>query len=1053
MRAEYDVDSFPPIPEPTEPPKLFSTRRAVTAVTKSAKLAFLGYDPKLADAGGHALFERLRARLEARRGIETAHEVADDVALTLFAVSGGESGQGVDAALALMLGRGVRHAVEVAARLADVAVKSVARFQTFEVDGKSVNVRRAWAFHTGGGASANVSTFLLSLGPHVRACPPDERAELRAIVDARFASMPPTYRRALAWTFDDAAFAEASVRDALESDRADAHPTIVTRLRDADVGTAFVERFAEVLRREVHGWSMRALAERQPAEVAEAWLLRLLEGASERDARPVLQRLATIRSARVAARLGEALASPHAIEIATAYFERNRELATTHLPELARRRGKKWDPARALLARFEAHAHERALADESAWPAVLRQAPWRSPRPPIAELELTPIEVEETIRVHLAEPLQYEPGREAKAEAEYASKGPKQASRYVFKDLPPARVRELLLRDGHEMRLQREDLLEVAARFEDLASICITIALHWPKRHVAFFGAVRSVRAVHALMALADDPEIEREAMPAFLREAATVALALLPLAFAPGSSVDAWRRHRAERMLRILRERGYELEVRHAAARYGADAVAAVDALYRCDPALFFPPPNTPSAGAFEAPPSLPPLELRGSGEAIGPEGVARVIEMLRFAGRDEYAGLVALREAVTPESADAFAWALFVAWELGGMRGGEWPLFAIGHLGGETCARGLDQRLRDWPTNGGGVSRMRSALEALARNGTPEALLRLRNAGQRSRYADTQDLVDALLGAVATRRGLTLDELQDRLVPTLGLEQGWPSFDFGSQRFELRVGEDLEASLVDASGAHVAKLPKPRKADDPKLAAAAKERLVGLQRDLAEVVEGQRRHFQRALREQRAWAREDFAWLTNHPLLGRMVRGLVWASGARLLRVDEAGALTSSHDEAVEVERGASIRLAHPAIDDATELDRMRQLLLDYRILQPFPQLGREVYRLDAKERSATRLDRLRGRERAAAPLRRLLEGGAWRSPDESSRVLVIDVGTGTVEAAVEPGLSSWSGSGPRRLGLLCAFDRAGSPMAFGGIDVVRMSEVLRDLIGGAG
>src|SRR5690606_10274595 len=114
-------------------------------------------------------------------------------------------------------------------------------------------------------------------------------------------------------------------------------------------------------------------------------------------------------------------------------------------------------------------------------------------------------------------------------------------------------------------------------------------------RHVAFLSSVRSARAVHALMELTVDPDIEKEVLPAFVREADTVALALIPVAFAPCGRGDdreaAGRRHRAERMLRMLRDRRRTADVRSAAERYGDAASAAVEALFAVDDTSFYPP------------------------------------------------------------------------------------------------------------------------------------------------------------------------------------------------------------------------------------------------------------------------------------------------------------------------------------------------------------------------------------------------------------------------------------------------------------------------------
>lgn len=1006
-----------------------------------AIVATLGLDPAMRSPEGAAIEAKVVERLADVKSISERRSPAEDAWLVQVTLVS-DHNKGVEKALALMLAHGLTHAVEVGTHLGAVALAEENRYRTVEIDGQQRHVYFARAFDPRGGETRYATVFLRQLGRRVRALEAAEQASLRAIVAERFDAMSPNQRRAFAWVFQDAVLSEASARESLERDVVGEFPACLVLGGDAALLRDFLERFAARAPTELAQVPMDAVAAVQPAELVEAWLLRVLPALPAKERPQAWRRLAQIRGTGAAAALAEATCEPAGLRIAARYFERHPDLATGALESVAGRRGKKWDAARGLLAlHTQSSTTGPALVEtpESSWPRVLRDAPWRLPKRPVVALALTPLEVEEKVCEHLSEPLPYEPGQEKRAEEQYTSGGPKRASRWVLEKLPPERVRELLVRDGHEMRLHREDLEQVAARFGDqLPKVCIDIALKWPKKHVRFLSAVRSVRAVNALLELCDDPLVERDALAGFAREAMTVGIALWPIVLAPDGPTEL-ARHRAERLLGILRRRGLELELRLAASRYGEEANAAADAFMKRDPLLDYAP--LPTKTFFDAPERLPPLVLR-DGTALPSEAVRRVIEMLRVAGRDGYAGMQELRAAVTEESADAFAWALFLAWERAGMPIDEWPLFATGHLGGEESARGLDERIRAWPTSGGGVARMRMALEALARNGSPEALVRLRNAGQRSRYADTQQQVSELLDEVASARGLTRDELHERLVPTLGLEAGWPKLDFGAQRFELRVGEDLEVFLF-AEGARLEKLPRPRKADDPALVRAAKERFAGLSADVREVVSGERRHFQRAMRTRRSWSREDFERLVAHPLLGRMVRGLVWVADARVLRVDEAGGFTDVDDVAYEPE--GRVRLAHPAIDDADALAHMSAVFADYQILQPFPQLRREVFRWSQEEARESTYEGLRGQPRRAKDLLALLEGGTWF---EVGRDLGTCVGDHVVHAKVSPGLSgSWSDA-KQQLGTLRAYDASGAAAPFGALDPLGASELLRDL-----
>ncbi|MFD0850659.1 DUF4132 domain-containing protein, partial [Actinomadura adrarensis] len=65
---------------------------------------------------------------------------------------------------------------------------------------------------------------------------------------------------------------------------------------------------------------------------------------------------------------------------------------------------------------------------------------------------------------------------------------------------------------------------------------------------------------------------------------------------------------------------------------------------------------------------------------------------------------------------------------------------------------------------------------------------------------------------------------------------------------------------------------------------------------------------------------------------------------------------------DEALELPDGASIGIAHP-LDLGDRIPAWSEVFADYEILQPFPQLGREVHALTDEERASGRLARFEG------------------------------------------------------------------------------------------
>ncbi|MEZ4253993.1 MAG: hypothetical protein R3B99_37780, partial [Polyangiales bacterium] len=637
MTSEYVLEAT----TPPAPSKLPSAAAAAKALHKAAPtvIASLSLDPTMRTPEGTKIETKVAARLGDVKAISEKRSPSEDAWLVLVTLVA-DHNRGVENAVALMLAHGLRHAIEVGAHLGDVALREDQRYRTVVIDGRERPIYFGRAFDSRGGESRYATAYLRRLGPLLEEVDATERASLRGVVAARFDRLSPDQRRAFAWTFRDAEWSEASAREALTRDVVGEFPAGLLLGHDEALLSDVLDRFAERAATELSQVWMAHVAPAQRAEVVESWLLRVLPHLPPKERPPAWRRLAQIRGKGAALALAEASADRSGLVRATRYFERHPDLARDALESVASRRGKKWDAARGLLALHEQAANVVLLDEvpEAEWPEVLRAAPWRAPKRPVVALSLAPIEVDEKVVERLDEPLKYQAGREKHAEEEYAKAGPKRASRYLFAQLPPARVRELLVRDGGEMRLQRECLEVVAARFGDeLPSVCIDIALKWPKKHVRFFSSVRSVRAVHALLELCDDPIVERDALPGLAREAMTVGLALWPIVWAPASeestendanaassksaskaasskaassksassksassigpstSPSDETRHRAERWLEILRRRGLELELRLAATRYGDEGKAAAEAFFRRDPLLHYAPlPDT---------------------------------------------------------------------------------------------------------------------------------------------------------------------------------------------------------------------------------------------------------------------------------------------------------------------------------------------------------------------------------------------------------------------------------------------------------------------------
>ena len=205
------------------------------------------------------------------------------------------------------------------------------------------------------------------------------------------------------------------------------------------------------------------------------------------------------------------------------------------------------------------------------------------------------------------------------------------------------------------------------------------------------------------------------------------------------------------------------------------------------------------------------------------------------------------------------------------------------------------LISMVRRWPAEKQ-HPRAKHGLAVLKAIGTDSALLELHAIAQKVRFRGLQQLAMGFMMDIAARRGLTTAQLEDRIVPSLGLDaQGSRWLDFGPRRFRVVLGADLKPVLLDEGGKVRSSLPKPGAKDDATLARQAQEQWKLLGKQLKQVAGVQASRLEQALMAGRKWAGDEFrTYLVAHPVLGLLTRRLLWegrdAGGRRtLFRVTE--------------------------------------------------------------------------------------------------------------------------------------------------------------------
>ncbi|MEU5877031.1 DUF4132 domain-containing protein [Spirillospora sp. NPDC047279] len=425
------------------------------------------------------------------------------------------------------------------------------------------------------------------------------------------------------------------------------------------------------------------------------------------------------------------------------------------------------------------------------------------------------------------------------------------------------------------------------------------------------------------------------------------------------------------------------------AARRHGDRAAEAIERVLAdaAPQAVEIEKPEKPLATTWLKRDGLPEVRLL-DGRALPPEAVENLIGALtlspgvRWNGPPEYyPGLDEVLGACDPASLAAFSWALFEGWLDAGLPNRtRWVVDQFIWLADDEVTRRLGAFIRKRPRdlNNHGVA-------TLADIGTDTALIQLHRIARQA-TPGLRRVTEERLAWAARVRGLTTDQLADRLVPDLGLNSdGTLVLDYGPRSFTVGFDEQLRPFVIDDSGKHRKTLPKPGAKDDADLAPAAYQRFTALKKDVRDIAADQIRRLEQALADERPWSPEEFQrYFVEHPLLRHIARRLVWVTEEVAFRIAEDLTLADVRDTTVTLPENAKIWVAHPVdLTDPDELASWTALFADYEIAQPFAQLTRPIHALTDDERKTGNLERFAGVTVPVGALLGLMRRGWERGP----------------------------------------------------------------------
>ncbi|ASA21449.1 DUF4132 domain-containing protein [Paenibacillus donghaensis] len=282
------------------------------------------------------------------------------------------------------------------------------------------------------------------------------------------------------------------------------------------------------------------------------------------------------------------------------------------------------------------------------------------------------------------------------------------------------------------------------------------------------------------------------------------------------------------------------------------------------------------------------------------------------------------------------------------------KWVLFLSALFGDRRVIELLAAQIKEWTENSRGAIAA-EAVRALSYVNDKAALMTIDRVKRSVKNRQVKGAAEEALSMAAENMGLTQEELEDRLVTSLGFDEaGTLSLSYGERAFTVKVTGDLQLSVLnEETGKEVKSLPAPAQKDDAELAAQAKKTFTQLKKDLKMMVAIQSQRVEESLSKQRLWTLEAWRDLFVHNVIMRKFSiGLVWAvyrdgKLADTFRYMEDGTFNTVDEDEYEFADGVLIGLIHPVELDQETLAAWRTQLEDYEITQPFEQLNRTVYK----------------------------------------------------------------------------------------------------------
>lgn len=382
---------------------------------------------------------------------------------------------------------------------------------------------------------------------------------------------------------------------------------------------------------------------------------------------------------------------------------------------------------------------------------------------------------------------------------------------------------------------------------------------------------------------------------------------------------------------------------------------------------------------------------ELIIDGYSLNEDDFAGVLRALQQSSDGKLHPLLEQARVHKPTEAvyDKFVLNIFQRWmKEGAPSKDKWAILSIGMLGSDALLFQLLPLMYQWRASGTYYHRAFYGLEAFRLSGSDRAVMKVNEIANTPSLRSLRTKALEAMNLIATDRGLSKDELEDRLILSCGLDSdGTCTLDFGSRKFVAMVGPDLQAVLRYPDGSKKRDLPEPGRNDDPQLSAQAKFQWQTMKKEIKDTAKRQGLRLEQSMITGRKWTCSEFRLLMlENPLMLNLAKMLIWAAydhngkQLRTFRVTEDRGVADENDRPTTIENAALIGIPHVFHLSGDLRERWRDVCFDYQIVAPFPQVGRTIYELLADEQAKSEVDRFAGISLPAIAIQSTLERRGW-------------------------------------------------------------------------